>query len=314
VLGHHSIFPDQGVWGAWRRGGFCGVDLFFVLSGFLVSGLLFREFQKTGSMQVGRFLTRRAWKIYPAFYALLAAAVFLGASGTQLFSEAMFVQNYTAGYFGHTWSLAVEEHAYILIPLLLLGCSRTGFRELPRIIVAIMVTLLAARCINAARPFDPYTHQFASHLRLDGIFFGVLLSYFWTFYDHSWCDRYRLPLAAVGLALMAPPFIWEIEHTPFLYTAGYTLQTLGSGAILLAVLSLPPTTNSLAKRVGTVGACSFSIYLWHTVVLNLSLNLGQNWTSIAIYFLGSVALGLVMAKVVEAPALMLRDKVSPVRA
>src|SRR6476469_9931494 len=105
---------------ALARGGWIGVDLFFVLSGFLVSGLLFRDYQQTGRIRAGRFLLRRGFKIYPPFWVfmLMTAAVFgsrfpIGA----YFIELGFVQNYRPTIWQHTWSLAVEEHFYLLLAL-----------------------------------------------------------------------------------------------------------------------------------------------------------------------------------------------------
>ncbi len=71
VLGRHAHFPATTLTDIWHRGGWVGVDLFFVLSGFLVSGLLFREFQATGGVGWTRFVARRGFKIYPAFWCLI---------------------------------------------------------------------------------------------------------------------------------------------------------------------------------------------------------------------------------------------------
>src|SRR5579872_3973764 len=116
VLGRHmGVVPldapgwIQDIMDVWVRAGWAGVDLFFVLSGFLVSGLLFREFQHTGRVDVPRFLVRRGFRIYPAFYAfLIATSLASGTIATRRFAaEALFVQNYVSGLWDHTWSLAV---------------------------------------------------------------------------------------------------------------------------------------------------------------------------------------------------------------
>ncbi|MSP58983.1 MAG: acyltransferase [Myxococcales bacterium] len=89
----------------WRRFGWIGVDLFFVLSGFLVSGLLFREHQRHGRLFAGRFLIRRGFKIYPGFYLLLFATwLVLGRwlPPHALLSEGLFVQNYWLSAWAHT--------------------------------------------------------------------------------------------------------------------------------------------------------------------------------------------------------------------
>jgi peptidoglycan/LPS O-acetylase OafA/YrhL len=131
VMGaHFRKLPDEARWflTPWSRGGWIGVDLFFVLSGFLVSGLLFREHARTGRIDVRRFLFRRAWKIYPAFWLMIGLTLFVqvfikplpaGPPTLQAtLAEFMFVQNYVPGLWGHTWSLAVEEHFYILLAVL----------------------------------------------------------------------------------------------------------------------------------------------------------------------------------------------------
>src|SRR5204862_6174289 len=131
VLGRHMVPcpSNTNAWlgrltTIWQRGGWIGVDLFFVLSGFLVSGLLFREYQRHGSVNVSRFLVRRGFKIYPGFWVLLAVTVaFRIAVGApvpqrQLMGEGLFVQNYMGGLWNNTWSLAVEEHFYLLLALI----------------------------------------------------------------------------------------------------------------------------------------------------------------------------------------------------
>ncbi len=104
-----------------KFGGWIGVDLFFVLSGYLVSKLLFHEYIKFGKINTKRFLIRRGFKIYPLFYSLtiitLLTNYFLGdiphikrpELNTTL-NEIFFIQNYSFGLWAHTWSLAVEEH------------------------------------------------------------------------------------------------------------------------------------------------------------------------------------------------------------
>ena len=113
----------------WARVGWTGVDLFFVLSGFLISGLLFRDYQEHGSIDWKRFLIRRGFKIYPSYYMFLwIAAILLVLIGhhynmrSMLLGNAVFVGNYfqqtvTIGPFWHLWSIAVEEHFYVLLPV-----------------------------------------------------------------------------------------------------------------------------------------------------------------------------------------------------
>ena len=130
-----------------------GVDLFFVLSGFLISRLLFAEYKSTRALSLKRFWIRRGFKIYPAFYAfLIVTTVFVLAERFPMklfFGEIFFLQNYLPHIFTHTWSLAVEEHFYIALPLLLLLLIRLSlnsenpFRALPLISVIFSIGCLA---------------------------------------------------------------------------------------------------------------------------------------------------------------------------
>src|ERR1700730_4300428 len=117
------MFNHGGIWPAAAQHGWIGVDLFFVLSGFLISGLLFSEYKARSSISFKRFFVRRGMKIYPAFYLFLfltAVVYYLVfhrlSPPTHYLAEVFFVQNYWPGVWDHTWSLGVEEHFYILLP------------------------------------------------------------------------------------------------------------------------------------------------------------------------------------------------------
>lgn len=178
------IFQHGQILEFFDRVGWIGVDLFFVLSGFLISGLLFGEYQRNGSIQVKRFYLRRGFKIYPAFYVLLAftAAIqftFLRLSPVSAYlHEALFVQNYLSGLYAHTWSLAVEEHFYIFLPLFLLALVQFStnkddpFRMIPAAFIFIAVLCQVFRAMSAfSHPPDYNSAYYASHNRIDSLFF-----------------------------------------------------------------------------------------------------------------------------------------------
>ena len=145
----------------WQRAGWMGVDLFFVVSGFLVSGLIFSEYRQHRALNLWRFYARRGLKIYPAFYLLLLSTVIVTVQkGKQLkwpalLSEIFFVQNYRPGLWNHTWSLAVEEHFYLLLPLLLLYLAKTApgsenpFGLVPKVFALLAGGALLYRCMGA---------------------------------------------------------------------------------------------------------------------------------------------------------------------
>ena len=124
VLGRHIVIAPESINPLLHNitqylvtGGWIGVDLFFVLSGFLVSGILFREHQRHGTIDIKRFFIRRGLKIYPAFWFFFVISLFIKPTAelSQIFGELLFLQNYLGKMWMHSWSLAVEEHFYILL-------------------------------------------------------------------------------------------------------------------------------------------------------------------------------------------------------
>ncbi len=321
--------PLQTFVSVWQRGGWIGVDLFFVLSGFLISGLLFREHQRFGSIRYGHFLARRGLKIYPAFYVMLAVVIGISLSLGRpfpawrlLWPELFFFQNYHPAIFPHAWSLAVEEHFYLLLPLLLLALGRSRgapFAALPGVVAVIATSLLVLRIANAHFVgFAHTTHVFATHLRMDSLLFGVLIGWLWHYHGErlrAFVQTWRWPLAALALVLALPPFFWDISlgQHPYLHTFGFTALYLSAGIVLLLTLRL----RSAWRPLTLIGTYSYSIYLWHLPIRLFSpLWLPKGTpplTEIALYLLLSVAFGILAALLVETPFLWLRDRFFPTR-
>lgn len=319
----------------WVQGGWIGVDLFFVLSGFLVSGLLFREHEKFGELRIGHFLIRRGLKIYPQFWLLMGFTVLLAILRHQhvplhaLASELLFVQNYGPSMWNHTWSLAVEEHFYLLLAfgLFVLAERRSTnpFTLIPAAFIIIALLSLSLRIATDFRSvYSHKTHLFPSHLRLDGLFFGVLLSYVYhrdAIRFLSFAARFRYLLAGVGVLLLLPAFCYPLETTPFLFTYGLSLFYLGSGSLLVAALGCRSPTNRLATAVAYTGSHSYSVYLWHmpvavwgTALTSRLVSQHNNWfVYAATYLVGSVAFGVAMSILTESPVLRLRDRLFPSR-
>lgn len=345
VLGRHMPAAPES-WPAartmplqlWNQGGWVGVDLFFVLSGFLVSGLLFTEFKSRGHLGIGRFYMRRGWKIYPPFFALIATTVVVDLitrrpiPAAALASEVFFFQSYVPGLWHHTWSLAVEEHFYIMLPLTLAvilrwnGGSSTPLRPILLVAAAAVAASPAARLINASlRPsYDNHTHLFASHLRLDALLLGVAISYGYHFHSSGFArmlTRWRKILILAGVVLLLPAFVLPLETTPYVHTLGLSVFAIASGMLLVGVLLLDIPRRPAVTLPATLGAFSYSVYLWHKPVLvwgpriiedvfGAQMNyVGQ----LVLYFGGSFAVGIVMARLVEVPALRLRDRWFPSR-
>ena len=333
VMGRHLTWNP-----VWYRIGWTGVDLFFVLSGFLVSGLLFREYKTSGHIRVLRFLGRRAFKIYPAYYLLLILTVASRwAFGPPLkwrfaWPDFVFVQSYRVGLWGHLWSLAVEEHFYLLLPAALYLMLRrdTGrgeaFRGVPLLCGLVAMACLGMRIVYALRGagFDHYKITAPSHLRLDSLAFGVLLSYLWEFRPRviDAAFRYGGPaLLAVSALLLLPDLLLEFDR-PFIYTFGLTLSYLGYGGILLYFLKRVNANGRIIRALAPLGTYSYTIYLCHLPVAfwsighflsPASLRWGRDAT-FATYLVVSCGAGVLLAKLVERPGLALRERLLPTNA
>jgi len=326
----------RGFFHAWQRGGWVGVDLFFVLSGYLVSGLLFQAHRRTGELNIGRFLIRRGFKIYPGFWLLLVTTLVIAPlvkfpvlTTSNLLSETLFLQSYLQGAWNHTWSLAVEEHFYLLLPLLLalLAWLRKGcddpFQPLVPGFLLLAAAMLSLRIYLAVTtPFAYGVHMFPTHLRLDSLLMGTVLSYLHHFHAdrfNAFFQKWGQPLLIVGLTCFVPAFAWRIETSPFIYTAGYTLFFAGSALIVGSVVVQGLPRNWLTRSLAFLGQNSFSIYLWHMPVRIwlipwLLKSLAWNPTyiqAVALFVTLSVAIGCTLARLVEIPLLKVRDYFFP---
>lgn len=337
VLGNHtSICPPEvslflnRITTVWDRGGWTGVDLFFVLSGFLISGLLLNEYQQRGDIDIKQFLIRRGLKIYPAFWFLLSITLLLTLTTHQApyrggyLSELLFLQNYHPSIWGHTWSLAVEEHFYVFLSalfLLLLVLNRRHpnktFALIPGLFTVIAVASLLLRYWNASHAPVSYEHNIEpTHLRMDSLFFGVFLSFLWNcrgLSESKPLQRYRYLVGLIGIGCFLPAFLLVLNETPWLYSLGLTLFYLGGGCLLLTMLKVDFKRNSVWGRLANIGKYSYSIYLWNPMVdssLTRFTHLAtENWILYALLsWAGTFAMGIGTAKLIEYPVLKLRDK------
>ncbi len=295
VLGPHTPFrlprESLGYWffEIWRRMGWVGVDLFFVLSGFLIGGLLFAEYRKHGGIRFGRFLLRRTFKIWPSYLVFLVAAFAWDVWDTPdrsvhwltrckhtalaVWPYFIHIQNYVLSpmieRIGHAWSLAVEEHFYLLLPLLLLGLIRwTGrsgqtqargeaakapFRSIPWICLGIMISCLSMRLYawHKVPEFDEFLHHWPTHLRMDSLFAGVTLAYAVNFARPSIevLRRWQWTILFVSLACFVP-FAWVSGFSMLACTIGYTALAIGSmGFVLLGWFSHVEPLNDVERKL-----------------------------------------------------------------
>jgi peptidoglycan/LPS O-acetylase OafA/YrhL len=174
VLAAHAPLPPPGANGhllcfCWNRIGWTGVDLFFVLSGFLLTSLLLRERDRYGRIDAWGYLRRRAFKIYPPLALFLTVLVIwrgcakegslaekLAVVWAEVWPALIHMQNYwTVPSAGHLWSLAVEEQFYLVLLIALLVCTGRRACWLPRLLVGLLVAASAARGIKVIQGVVP---------------------------------------------------------------------------------------------------------------------------------------------------------------
>jgi peptidoglycan/LPS O-acetylase OafA/YrhL len=317
-------------------GGF-GVTVFFFLSGFLITTLLRLEFDKTGSVSLRKFYIRRALRILPPFYLILfvaSALVVLGVVAgpvepATVLAQALHYANYRIvlhGYGGFApgtavyWSLAVEEHFYLLFPLLYLTLRKRGMSDAVQALTlgALCVVILCWRCVLVYGLHSAVDRTYiASDTRFDSILFGCALAVFGNpmldasrIRDGVW-KGVLLPLSVAGLLAS-----FVIRDNAFRETTRYSLQGLALIPVFVCAMRFP--TWGLMKvlnyrPVAFVGVLSYSLYLIHQVVLfvlkPLEPRLGELLTA-AIGLAISLALAWLVHLYVELPFARLRKRFS----
>ncbi|HLX67315.1 MAG TPA: acyltransferase [Puia sp.] len=322
VITGNSAFDK--VAGILSTGGWVGVDLFFVLSGFLVSGLIFKEYEKSGKFNAGRFLIRRGLKIYPAFYFFLLLTWGMTylyhyashESNMKYLYEALFICNYVKLEPIHVWlwSICVEEHFYFLLCILLIlliKYHKISLKTFLVIYVTFFLLGLGLRTFNMFYyPYYDFFRDFArSHLRFDALFFGVLLNYMYRKNTvRSWKSSLLTIAAIAGVALA---FLFSLDDVR--YTRLDTAVLLATNPLCFGYLMIRMLTLSARwmKPFAFVGKYSYPIYLFHGFINHLCLQHFSGWKYYIVYLLGALIIGIVVSKIIEYPVLALRDRWFP---
>lgn len=270
-------------------GGFLGVDIFFVLSGFLITSLLVEESNRCGSISLKKFYIRRALRLMPAVgvYLLLNgifALLFLKQEQAPLIYQGIlltlsyvsnwvfaFSQTVKVGPLGITWSLAIEEQFYLIWPLILVLLFKLKVRRrlviLMMVFTIVLLTLHRKILMEAGAPIERL--YYATDTRADALLIGCLVALLlsWNLLPGTALFRWAMKFAAVmGATLILVLVITTHSHDLMLYAGVFTLVSLSVGAILIVLMLWPPQVVLTVLNFGPLrwtGRVSYGLYLWH---------------------------------------------------
>lgn len=260
-----------------------GVDLFFVLSGWLIGTLFWREMSETGKVSVGRFWARRAFRTIPPYliaFLLSWIGVALVRKQQFDFGYLLFIQNYykTIPFFLVSWSLCIEEHFYLIIPVAAVLLARFGGKAaLPYGLVAIVLLSPIARVVEFKPnlPDDLGYALAATHLRLDGIAFGFCASYAAMRWPEQFSAMARSLWLRVGIVIgLGAIILIEVIRQPEIRYV--LLPTALAFLFCLLVIARPmgaaPTFAGMHWIVlRWIALRSYSTYLTHAIAIHLTL-------------------------------------------
>ena len=305
--------------------GWVGVDLFFVLSGWLVGGLYWRELGRFGSVQTGRFWARRWLRTIPPYVVALVVVYGLRAAFTANadpfdWRYLAFVQNYTGTpYWPVSWSLCVEEHFYLALPIAL-GLALRVRGGVPLLLGGAALASLLARVLTVPDAAAPWGAQYvATHMRLEGLALGVAAAFVYHRRPDLWPGLRRL---GTWLALPGLAFVASVPWLPVdvLNRFAYAGVDLAFAAVLVAVVDRRTLPFAASRAVGALALTSYSVYMTHMVVADVYRRVAVDalpGVPLAVHAAGAIgAIGVVggaFYATVERPSLWLRRRVAPRR-
>ena len=298
VIAYHMKFN-------WAPGGLLGVTMFFVLSGYLITGLLLREYETSGTISLKGFWIRRVRRIIPAVvFAVLGIALLCSIFDHALLTKMrpdviptlLFVNNWwqilhNVSYFQalgepspltHFWSLAIEEQFYLVWPLALLACLKAGVSKSTMTKGTIILAVLSA--IEMALLFDPSQDPsrvyYGTDTRAFSLLIGSFLAFVWPYHKlteksgarMSMTGRTAFNLVGVTACVILIVLVALTNgFSPFIYRGGLLLCSIIT-AIAIAVMVHPISWIGKffqLKPLVWIGKCSYSMYLWHYPIILL---------------------------------------------
>jgi peptidoglycan/LPS O-acetylase OafA/YrhL len=300
-----------------------GVNTFFVISGFLITSILLREHRKSGSIGLSKFYIRRAFRILPPYYAylltvalLLAFGVFtIPNQGRMLLSASVFAWDYwrspSAWMLDHLWSIAIEEHFYLLWPAVLVLCLRHSESRARRVAASLIFAAPFLRVLTFAlgNRYVSGNIYYMLHTRMDALMVGCLMA---LCLEHPWFEAaYIRASRYVALTPLYCLFVAPILQLRFggayAYTVGFSLENFCIALFILwAIRNALSVTGRILNSAPfrAIGVTSYSLYLWQTLFLH-----GRNHTVTGRFPLDMLcitAAAIASYYLVEKPSLRLR--------
>lgn len=283
--------------GSWLPGGFLGVDVFFVVSGFLITTLLLREGERTGRIDLRSFWVRRARRLLPALLLCVVGSVLVASLserdllvgiGRQVLGALTFSTNWLeiragSDYFDRgspqlfrsLWSLAVEEQFYLLWPFAVVGLGaltrswrvRTG-------IAAGLATLSTILMAAAWEPGSATRAYYGTDTHATGLMIGAALAFAWSAPHRAWTStvtwqRYRRWVVGGSLGVLTLLVVVLAESSAVTFRGGIALASLATAGVLLGTIDRDgPLRRALEwGPLTAVGRRSYGLYLWHWPVI-----------------------------------------------
>ena len=305
-----------------------GVNLFFAISGLLITSRLLEEWDTNGRVSLKRFYTRRAFRILPPALLYLGVVALLGALGllpvvwSEFVAATLFFRNYLpailgpngAGFFtSHYWSLGVEEHFYLFWPALLLLAGRK--RALP-VAIAIAVLVAAWRHVEAWREIMLYnaiqpTYFARSDTRIDSIMWGVVAALALARPEvRAFVERYLSTIVYLALVALYGAIVYRYGTRPTFWEAAI-VPVLIVGTVLRPRSVLARVLENPVMR--WIGRLSYSLYLWEFFFVyyaGVPTTLGV-WQKFPVNLIAAVACATASYYLVERPLIRVGHKLAP---
>lgn len=300
------------LWPKALPGGWAGVDLFFVLSGYLITRILVREYEAKGDLSLKRFYIRRVLRLMPALVALvvvyLVFALLTDREGVWLnaITALLYLTNWARAFnmadseIGHTWSLAIEEQFYILWPFILLLFLRRGHALAGAVALLVLAIAWRALLMATGTELDRIYNGFDTHA--DPLLIGCVLALL------PW--RPAKCSAALPFGLLLLWFVFAGVKGPLALALGYTIVGLISAWLVLAAAGEGWFRAMLSWRpLVFTGKISYGIYLWHFPIIVVGRHHVPESLSFLLIVL-SFAAAVGSFYIVEKPFLRAKDKLA----